>query len=263
MSGSFEGKVAIVTGGSKGIGRATAQALAAEGCTVAVAARGVEALAAAAREIEDATGRPVLAVPADMGIAADVHRLVETTAQRFGRIDLLVNNAGAAPRGGPLDLPDEAFVDAIDVKLLGYLRAARAVVPHMRNAGGGVVVAVAGMAALAPGGAGAATGIVNAAVNNFMKGLADAVAPEGIRVVTVNPGAILTDRWREMQQGMARERGISGDEAGKLIAANIPLRFIPGPEAVARLIVFLASDAANYITGTNVVIDGGANRYAF
>lgn len=263
MPGLFDGKVAIVTGGSKGIGKATARAVAAEGGAVVIAARGEEALAAAAREIEEATGRPVLPVRADMAAPNDIERLVEAAAGRFGRIDLLVNNAGAAPRGGPLDLSDDDFVGAIDSKLLGYVRAARAVVPHMRAAGGGVIISIGGMAALSPGGVGAATGIVNSAITNFMKGLADAVAPEGIRVVTLSPGAIMTDRWRAMQSQMARDGGIAEEEAAKKIAANIPVRFIAGPEAIADLVVFLASDRARYITGTNVVVDGGMNRYAF
>jgi NAD(P)-dependent dehydrogenase (short-subunit alcohol dehydrogenase family) len=261
MNLGLEGKVAIVTGGSKGIGRATALRMLEEGALVLACARGREALeetAALARRAE--TGR-LVTLQTDLTNLQHIAMTVERTLAEFGRIDILVNNAGSARLGRLSELPDEAWIEDYNLKFFGYVRMARAVMPHLQNQRAGVIVNVIGIGGLMPSAGYLTGGSANAALNHFTKALADEGAPFGVRAVGVNPGPIATERYR----GFVRPKNPRSEaEAEQIITealkASTPLGRAGAPEEVADLIAFLASGRAAFITGTSVAIDGGKNR---
>src|SRR5574341_1502416 len=254
------GRVAIVTGGSRGIGRAVAERLCQEGANVAVCARNRESLKEAERALEAAGGGRVLTVEADLTEPTAADRVVDATTAAWGRIDILVNNAGAA-RGVPFDeLTQELWLENLQLKLFGYLRMARLVLPHLRRNGWGRIVNVAGLAGLQPSPLSMPIGLNNAGILNVMKALADAEAANNILVTTVCPGPILTERQSRLLQDVARTKGISFEAAQNEATSAIPLRRMGRPEEVADAVAFLASERASYITGSLVILDGGARR---
>lgn len=247
----LNGKIAIVTGGSKGIGRAVALSLLGEGAHVMVCARGQQALdetvsAAGA----DASGR-VAAAAADLTSPDAIEAVVQRCQSTFGGVDILVNNAGSTRPGEFLKLSDEAWMEDWSLKFFGYVRMAREVIPIMEQRGGGVIINVIGTGALRPAAGFMIGGAVNAALNHFTKALADEGAKHGVRVVGVNPGPIMTERLRRFLP--------PGEEAEKAMRRSTPLGRAGQPEEVADLVAFLASDRAAFIHGANVTIDGGAN----
>lgn len=262
MDLGLKGKVAVITGGSQGIGRATAIAFAREGAKVAICARGEEALSATAAAIGDAGGE-VLAERADVTAPADIERFVAGAAERLGGIDILVNNAVSFAVAGFGELPDEAWQHHFDVKLMGYVRCTRAALPHLRRAGGGRIINVAGIAARHVTGPGMTAGAINAAIVNFSKSLADQVAADGILVNAVHPGATRTHRHDLIVERLMRDHGITAGEAEQRAVAAIPIGRLIEPEDVANLIVFLASDCAGAITGQTIGVEGGATRGVF
>ncbi|MBI2166297.1 MAG: SDR family oxidoreductase [Chloroflexi bacterium] len=256
-------RVAIVTGGSKGIGRAIAFGLAREGARVAICARGAEALEATVEEVQKATDAQVLSVQADMGRLEDIRRLVSTTVQHFGSLDILVNNAVSFPIGTFAELPDEAWQHHLNVKLLGYVRCARESVPHMQQHRWGRIVNIAGSAARQSGMIGMTAGPINAAVVNFTKALSDQVASYNITVNAIHPGATHTDRHRMNITRRARELNISLEEAEHQTIQGIPIGRLIEPEDIANMVLFLASEKASAITGQAIGVDGGAMRGVF
>lgn len=258
MELGLDGKVAIVTGGSKGIGRATALGLLGEGAAVLLCARGQAALdetrAAAGAEARER----VDALAADLTDAAAIARVVARCVERFGRVDILINNAGSARTGPFLELTDAAWLDDWTLKFFGYVRMARAVLPVMERHGGGVIVNVIGAAALNPRATYTIGGAANAALNHFTKALADEGAPRAVRVVGINPGPILTERLLKMRSGL--NPGASGQPPEEAFRTMTPLGRIGRPEEVADLILFLASPRAGFIHGANITIDGGMTR---
>ncbi len=254
MELGLSGKVAIVTGGSKGIGRATAIGIVAEGGSVLACARGKEALdetAALARRNE--SGR-VETFQADLTRIDDVKRVVARCIDLFGRVDILVNNAGSARPGEFLKITDDEWLEDWTLKFFGYVRMAREVFPHMQRRKSGVIVNVIGTGGLRPSGGYMVGGAANAALNHFTKALADEGAKHRVRVVGVNPGPILTDRLR-----LFTERAARGRDLNEVLARMTPLGRPGNPEEVADLVMFLASDRAAFIHGANITIDGGAN----
>ena len=250
MELQLSGKVAIVTGGSKGIGRAVALAMVREGAAVLVCARGQAALDETAELAAPLGGRVVTTV-ADLtreeGVAATAARCLEA----FGRIDILVNNAGSARRGQFLQLSDQAWLDDWTLKFFGFVRMARAVYPHMKARGQGVIVNVIGNGGLMPSANYMIGGAINAALNHFTKALADEGVSHGVRVVGINPGAVLTDRFQH--------RIGPGDDRDEIYRQCTPMGRPAMPEEVADLVLFLASERARFITRANVTIDGGHN----
>lgn len=260
MDLGLRGKVAIVTGGSKGIGRATALALALEGADVSICARGVEDLEDAATEIRAKAGRKVLAVRADMTAAEDIQYLVSSTVAELGGVDILVNNAVNSVAAPFMELPDEAWLNHINVKVMGYVRCAREVIPHMVRRGGGRIINIGGMAARSVGPLTNSNGVTNSAVSNIAKNLSDQVAKDGILVNCIHPGTTRTPRQEMFLQSQARDGDISLAEAERRAVSGIPIGRMVEPEDVADLILFLVSDRAGAITGQTIAIDGGAGR---
>jgi 3-oxoacyl-[acyl-carrier protein] reductase len=260
MDLGLAGKVALVTGGSKGIGQATALALAQEGVQVAICARGAEALQQTAHELQAKTGGKVLAVRADMTSLEDIQRLVATTVQELGGLDMLVNNAVNSIPGTFLELPDEAWVNHINVKILGYVRCAREAIPHMIRRGGGRIINIGGMAARQVGHLTNSNGVTNAAVANLTKNLADQVAPHHILVNCIHPGTTRTPRQAAMLERRARDMGGSLAAAERSAVQHIPIGRMVEPDDIADLILFLVSARASAITGQVIAVDGGAGR---
>ncbi len=251
MPRGLRGKAALVSGASRGIGLAIARRLAAEGMRVLLVARSAAALEEAAA-----------ALPGAAGFAADLRRR-EAAAQavgaavgRFGRLDLLVNCAGATQRGDFLTLDDAAWEDGFALKFFGAVRLSRAAWPHLRTARGGIVN-IAGVGGRQPGADFAIGGPVNAALMNLTKALADRGIAEGVRVNCINPGSIRTGRLTGRIRSLAAERGLDEAAAAEALAAQAGIARFGEPEEIAEAVAFLASDAASYIQGAILDVDGG------
>jgi NAD(P)-dependent dehydrogenase (short-subunit alcohol dehydrogenase family) len=255
MDLGLEGKVAAITGASEGIGFATAQRLAAEGATLAICARRAGPLEAAARALE-AGGARVLALPADASRAEDIDRFIAAVVERFGRVDILVNNAGGSGQM-PFDQVDDAkWREDIEIKLFGPIRGVRAVVPHMKRQGGGAIVMLSMAAAAAPQANQLPTVVSRQASVTLAKALSRELAPFNIRVNVVVVGKIRTPQ----QERSARRSGLSVEEHYARNAESVPLGRVGEPGDMANAIAFLVSDAAGYITGTSINVDGGLSQ---
>jgi 3-oxoacyl-[acyl-carrier protein] reductase len=255
MDLGIAGKAALVTGASEGIGMAIARRLAEEGAAVAICARTKDRLEATASEIARAAGRLVVPIAADLRSLAGCEGFVEAAAARLGGVDILVNNAGASAFGAFVDLPDEAFVDAINGKLLGHVRCARAAIAHMRRRGGGVIVNITGTTQQAvplhtPGSA------CNAAIRMFSKELSMELGPLGIRVNSLAPGRIQTARADRLLDTTAAAQGTSREAMLSQLVKTIPSGRLGTPDDIADAVCFLVSERASYVNGAAVVVDG-------
>jgi len=226
------GKVAFVTGASKGIGRAVAEQLAREGADVVITARTAEPLESAAKQITAATGSTIVPMAGDMSVAAEVQRCVDATLDRFGKIDILVTCAGSSPGGLLEDLTEDQWMSSLNLKFMGYVRSVRAVIPHMRARGEGSIVLVVGNDGLKP---------------SYWE-------------MTANPGPVNTDRWDTLEKAFARDKGVTQDRAHELATRSIPFGRICEPGEVAALVTFLASPRASFINGAHIPIDGAQRK---
>ena len=260
MELELQGRVAAITGGSMGIGKATALALSREGVKVAICARDKERLEQAAREVSDLTGNDVLPVAGDMTRKEDADRFVEATVQRFGRLDIVVNCAGASPGGQFQNISDEQWLDGLNLKFMGYVRTARAALPHLQQNGWGRIINVIGNDGTKPTFNEIAPGAANAAGINFTIALAEQLAPQGITVNCVNPGPVDTQRWDLLEKGIAQHHSITQDEARALTNKSIPLGRIARAEEIADMVTFLASERASYVTGASISMDGAQRK---
>jgi NAD(P)-dependent dehydrogenase (short-subunit alcohol dehydrogenase family) len=254
MKLGLDGKIAIVTGGSKGIGRATALELVEEGASAVICARGKEALDETVALAGEEGARRLTPVEADLTRIEDIRRVVQRCIDKHGRIDVLVNNAGSARPGDFQKISDADWHEDFALKFFGYVRMAREVLPHMARNRTGVIVNVIGTGGLRPTAGYMVGGAANAALNHFTKSLADEGAKHSVRVVGVNPGPILTERLRLFTERAARGRNLE-----EVYARMTPLGRAGKAEEVADLILFLASERAAFIHGANITIDGGAN----
>lgn len=260
MDLGLKDKTALVTGGSRGIGRATALGLAVEGVRVAVVARERAALDETAAAIQAQTDRRPVVIVADCTRPVDVADMVYVAADRLGGLDLLVNSIGAAKGGNFLEITEREWEESLALKLLGQIRCCRGVLPIMRARGGGCIVNVIGHRGKQPDGRALPAGVANAGLLNFTLGLAQEEARYGIRVVGVSPAPVETRRLREVFETEARLLGVPVEEARRRWLSQVPLGRAASPEEIADVIVFLASERASFITGTVVHVDGGATR---
>jgi 3-oxoacyl-[acyl-carrier protein] reductase len=260
MDLELKGKVALVTGASKGIGKAIALGLAAEGARVAIVARDAGALDKVAAECRDRSRTDAVAVAADLSKLDEVERVVREVKDRAGRVDILVNNAGAIRGGAFLQIPDAQWTDDWNLKLLGYIRMARAVFPLMQAQGGGRICNVVGAAGRNPTATYLTGGAANAALINFTKGLADLGAPSRILVTAVSPAATKTERWDSLMAQQAAASGRSVQELQAEAESPYKLGRIATPGDIADVVCFLVSARASFVTGICVTVDGGATR---
>jgi len=254
MDLGLKGKAAIVTGGTQGIGRATALMLAREGASVAIAARGRELLEQAAADIR-AAGGSVAPIQADVSKAEDCERLVAETLKAFGRIDILVNNAGTSATGEFASVTDAAWQADFELKLFAAIRLARLAIPHMRRQGGGRIVNITNIGAKQPRAKSMPTTVTRAAGLAFTKALSKEYAPDNILVNTVCIGLVRAGQ----HERRARSTGKPVEQLYEAMGKDIPLGRVGRAEEVAAVITFLASQAASYVTGTSINLDGGAS----
>ena len=259
MDLGLKGKVALVTGASSGIGRATAIALACEGARVMLSARRVQELAAATDQIAAAGGEAAHAV-ADLETVAGPREAVEATVSHFGGLDVVVCNGAPTAMGGLFDWKEDTFQQGFEGKALAYLRTARAAAPHMRAGKGGVIVNVAGLAARSAVADYLLGMMANRAIHALARSLADELGPDGIRVLALDPGLIATPRVLDATAHWQEKGGAEPEEVLARFRETIPLRRVGLPEDVADVIVFLCSDRAGYMTGSTVIVDGGLAR---
>jgi 3-oxoacyl-[acyl-carrier protein] reductase len=260
MDLKLEGKTALVTGGSEGIGKAIALGLAREGVDVAICSRRLDVLEAAAKEIADATGRKIIPITADLTKDEDAKAFVEKAAEALGRVDIMVNNAGSAPGGVIETLTEADWAQALQLKFMGYVRCLRYVLPIMVEQGGGRVVNLIGNDGVKPSYWEIAPGAANAAGQNLTKSLAGQYGKHNISFCAVNPGPVRTERWAGLVKAMSRDMGISIEDADKLAPSSIPLGRIAETEEVSDLVVMLASPRAFFANGTMIEIDGGQEK---
>lgn len=258
MDLQLTGKRALVTGGSRGIGKAVALALAEEGCAVAIAARNEEPLQAAAAELAAATGSTVLPVVGDTGSADSVTAMVDQAASALGGLDILVNNA-ARPMGQSAppklaDITGELFWEDMNVKVLGYLRCAQATAPHMVAAGWGRIVNISGLGARTTGSA--IGSMRNVSVAALTKNLADELGPHGINVTVVHPGLTRTEATPSVVARLAAAQGTTEDDAEARLASN-SIRHLVDASEVATVVAFLASPRSIAINGDAIACGGG------
>jgi len=254
MELGLKGRVAVVGGSSEGIGYGIARLLAGEGANVALVARRAGPLDAAAARIASETGAQTLAIPADIRIAADCARIVETAATHFGRLDILVNNDGAPPLGLLMDFDDDAWDKAVQRNLMSVVRLCRSAVPHMREAGRGCIVNIAALSALQPMQKFGLSVATWAAVIGYAKTLSLELASDAITVNTICPGRIATGRLAKV---FGDDTDPSARELADKMAKEVPLGRVGQPEEIAGLVALLASDKGAYITGSTFHVDGG------
>ncbi len=254
------GKTAIVTGGSSGIGLVCAQALFREGVNLVIIGR--ENGTTAVPEIENSS-RPddaknrVVGIDADLTQLDSIKSVVETTMEQFKRIDILVNCAGAAHAGSFYELEDEEFVDPLMLKLMGYVRMVREVTPHMISQKDGRIINIVGAAGRTPTATLLPVGITNAGLISFTRGISKELAKHHIRINAISPGATESERAIRLSQQVADAKGVSLEDVIADTLSSIPLGRFAKPTEIAALMLFLVSDLAMSITGTEILVDGG------
>lgn len=263
MELGLSGRVALVCGSTRGLGRAVAKALAQEGARLAVNGRQADTTERAARELQSETGQPALAVPGDVGAAGEPERIVTHVAHELGRLDILFCNAGGPPAAPFRDHPAEAWQRALEVNLLSAVHCARAAVPLMRKRQWGRIVCLASIAAKQPVPGLILSTTARAGLLGFAKALSDEVAPDGITVNVVCPGYIATERVVELNRARAKREQRTSEEIAREVIRDIPVGRMGNPEELGAAVAFLASERAGYITGAVLQVDGGFTRSIF
>lgn len=257
MDLGLKGRVALVAAASKGLGRAVAFELAAEGAKVAICAREPKGLEATAAEIRSATGAEVVGVAADVSKVADVERLVEATLARFGQVDILVNNSGG-PKPGTFDTLDAAaWQSAAEITLFSAVELTRRLLPGMKQRRWGRILNITSITVKQPIGNLMLSNSLRAAVTGWARSLANEVAADGVTVNNLLPGYTRTDRVEELAHLAVEREGITAEQYYDRLRRDIPMARIAEPREFAALAAFLASERASYITGTSIPVDGG------
>ncbi|MCS6777903.1 MAG: SDR family oxidoreductase [Chloroherpetonaceae bacterium] len=251
----LDGKIALVTAASKGLGFAAALALAREGVQIAICSRSEQNIHNAASQIRELTGESVLPIVADVTRPEDVARSVQETVDHFGGLHILVCNSGGPPAGTFESLEEAQWQQALDSTLFSTTRLIRSALPHLRGWGRIIVITSTSVKQPIPGLL--LSNTIRAGIVGLCKTLSQEFAPYGITVNNVAPGSFDTDRLRMLHERQARAAGISLEEARRQAEARIPLGRLGRPEELAHAIVFLASEAASYITGQTLIVDGG------
>jgi 3-oxoacyl-[acyl-carrier protein] reductase len=263
MDLGLKGRVALVCGSTKGLGRAVARALAQEGARVAVNGRTPDTVAQAVRDLDEETGRAALGVPGDVSAPGEAERIVARVAHELGRLDILFCNAGGPPAAPFRDQPAEAWQRALELNLLSTIHLARAAVPIMRKREWGRIICLTSIAAKQPVPGLILSTTARAGVLGFAKSLADEVAPDGITVNVVCPGYISTERTQELYTARAARERRTSDEIAREVIRAIPVGRMGTPDELGAAVAFLASERAGYITGAVLQVDGGFTRSIF
>ena len=256
----LQGKTALVTGGSEGIGKGIALALAKEGVDVAICARRKEPLEQTAADIARQTNRKIVPIPADLTKDADTKNFIAQGHKALGRVDIMINNAGSSPGGVIEQLTEADWAQSLQLKFMGYVRCLRYVLPIMVEQGGGRVVNLIGNDGVKPSYWEVAPGAANAAGQNLTLSLAGQYGKHNISFCAVNPGPVRTERWAGLVAAMSRDMKLPYEEADKLAPAAIPMGRIAEVEEVANLVVMLASPLMHMVNGTQIEIDGGQEK---
>jgi 3-oxoacyl-[acyl-carrier protein] reductase len=257
MDLGLKGKVALVAAASRGLGRAVAEELAAEGASLILCARGPDALDETRHHIEQTARTPVLAVPADLSVAGDIANIFNLGLERFGRIDILVTNAGGPPTGQFETLSRESWEVATRLTLHSVLELTRHVLPGMKERRWGRILNITSIAVKQPVDNLMLSNSLRAAVTGFARTLANEVATWGITVNNIMPGYTRTERLEELARMMAEKEKVSLAEYVERWEREIPMKRLGEPRELAALAAFLVSERASYITGTSIPVDGG------
>ena len=257
METGLRDRVAIVAASSQGIGRATAEAFAAEGCRLALCARNAAALEQLARTLSAKNGVDVFTQSLDVTNAAGVHSFVDSVVQRFGAVDICVTNAGGPPAKGFLDTTLDDWRRAVELNFMSTLYFVREVIPHMQGRKWGRIVTITSVSTKQPIGDLVLSNAVRAAVVGLVKSLANEFGKDGILVNNVGPGYTATDRLKQLARTRSAAQGKSESAIEAEWASNAPLQRLADPREVADAIVWLASERASYITGQTLLVDGG------
>jgi len=260
MDLGIAGKVAAVGGASTGLGRAIAGALAREGAAVAICARGAEQLERTGSELHQASKQQIFAYPVDLATDSGPRQFIEATVQEFGRLDILVTNAGGPPATTSSQTPAEAWMAALELSMLSAVRMSQAAVPHMKRNGWGRIVCVTSISVKSPLPAMVLSNTVRPGVVGYAKTISQEFAADGITVNVVCPGYMATDRVTELAETRAAQSGKTVEQVVTGLVENIPAGRMGDPAELGDLVAFLASERAAYITGTAIHIDGGFFR---
>jgi 3-oxoacyl-[acyl-carrier protein] reductase len=253
-------KIALVTASSRGLGKAVALRLAREGASAAICARGKEDLEKTADEIQASTGQPTLAIPADLSDPQAADTLVQAVLAEFGRLDILVTNAGGPPPGSFLELTPKDWQEATQLTLMSAVRLCRTAGRVMRDQGSGSILAMTSITVKQPLPNLVLSNSLRLAVTGLIKTLADELAPFGVRVNAICPGWTRTARVDQLLEDRARRNGTTSEHEAAQVAADIPLGRMGTPEEFAAAAAFLVSEAASFVNGVSLLVDGGMYR---
>lgn len=263
MDLNLKGKIALVGGSSKGLGKGCALQLAREGANVVICARGMDKLTQTAEFIKESSGSEVLPIQADLSRPEDIIRVVDETINKFGRIDILVNNSGGPRPGKFFDFSDQDWEDAFNQVLLNVIRMCRHVIPHMKNQKSGRIINVTSLTVKEPADTLILSNVFRTGVVSLAKTLSRELIEHNITINNVCPGAFKTDRAIDLMLNESRKTNTPLEEIEQKSVSNLPLKRFQTPEELGDFVAFLASDQAKGITGTTIQVDGGICRSLF